>query len=102
MNITHCIDSECIGNNLYRFRFAVENVDKDTVKMVKEIEGDDYNPNCFYIRVYYDLVEDAIDCMSPCYDLMYLTNDGIDLELDSLLSNKQEKEILEYIRKELI
>ena len=81
---------------LYSCMFTVDNVPEEYTNNAKEVDGENYMEDCMVVHAYYDNKNNTM-----MYNLLYITDDGEDLEWPCKLNEKDEIKMLDMIRKEL-
>lgn len=100
MKIKGCTDCYCIDDDLWSVTFNVEDVDEEYIEKAKEEDGECFWDRCFELHVYFQ--EERDYCKSHLtYSLIYVLNEGDELEFDYELTDEQEMELLALIRKEI-
>lgn len=79
----------------------VKNVKKEYIKKAKEIDGENFNEDCFGVCVHFDekgfhIVED-----SENHELYYIDNDGDKHYMDMKLSDKEAELVYQVCRSEI-
>lgn len=85
-----------IAFGVYSCMFKVDDVPHEYVAEAQKADGDDYLNSCMVVHAYYDNKNDTMT-----YNLLYITEEGGDLEWPCELSEEDEVKMLDAIRKEI-
>ena len=85
-----------IGNNVYSCMLVVDGTPKEYINEAKKADGDAYLDSCMVVHAYYDMKNDIMT-----YNLLYITENGNDLEWPCELYKEDEKNMLDMIRKDI-
>jgi hypothetical protein len=100
MKIKGCTDCCCIDDGLWSLCFNVEDVEEEYIEKAKEEDGESFWDRCFELQVYFQEKRDYCETYITC-SLIYVTNEGSDLEFNYELTGEQELELFMLIRKEI-
>lgn len=72
-----CFDSYCVDNYLWVLKYYPDEIWPEHIDQAKSEDGENYDEGCFYVRVYYHQDTQELLC-----SMMYICDNGIDLEMD--------------------
>ena len=99
MKILDCIEDYYIGDGLWVYEFNVTNVPEDYIEAAREEDGENYGCQYFCLRVYYQEKDEYGASYISC-SILYVTNEGDDLEFDYEPTAEDEKFLSAYVGKE--